>query len=392
MLGNLKIVTWNTNGILNRKLELEAFLLEQKIDICLISETHMTKTSTLKLRGYKIYSTIHPDNLAKGGCAIIIKENIKHNEESSIQTEQMQLAVIEVLSTKQKFKVGSLYCPPKFNINKSSFHNVFVHLGERFILGGDYNAKHLDWGSRITTTRGKALRDAIREIGGNYHSTGKPTYWPTDTMKIPDLIDFFITKKISPNFVNIDETFDLDSDHSAVVLTLSEKIIKKENKPSLTNSTTDWLSFKSELENKIDVKIKLETKNQLEEEVENLITNIQSAAVNNTRIVSHRSICNNYPNEIRELIIVKRKARRKWQKSRDPSDKTILNNKSQELKRRIQKFKEESINKYLENLTADEKTNYSLWKATKRIKRPILHIPPIRKDNGNWARNNKEKA
>jgi hypothetical protein len=47
---------------------------------------------------------------------------------------------------------------------------------------------------------------------------------------------------------------------------------------------------------------------------------------------------------------------------------------------------------YLANLTADEETDYSLWKATKRIKRPIMSIPPIRKGQGDWARENKQKA
>ena len=35
-------------------------------------------------------------------------------------------------------------------------------------------------------------------------------------------------------------------------------------------------------------------------------------------------------------------------------------------------------------------TDYSLWKATRNIKRPIT--PPIRKEDGTWARNNKQKA
>ena len=51
-----------------------------------------------------------------------------------------------------------------------------------------------------------------------------------------------------------------------------------------------------------------------------------------------------------------------------------------------------SISSYLQQLNADEETDYSLWKATKRIKRPITSIPPIRANNGPWARDNKQKA
>ena len=85
-------------------------------------------------------------------------------------------------------------------------------------MGGVFNAKHNDWGARLTTTEGREFRKAIREAGCNFHLAGKPTYWPTDRNKIPDLLDFFISRKISPNFMEIEETFDFDSDHSAVIV------------------------------------------------------------------------------------------------------------------------------------------------------------------------------
>ena len=47
---------------------------------------------------------------------------------------------------------------------------------------------------------------------------------------------------------------------------------------------------------------------------------------------------------------------------------------------------------YLTNLSNTNTSDYSLWKATKRLKRPINQQSPIRKLNGNWARNDKEKA
>jgi hypothetical protein len=43
-------------------------------------------------------------------------------------------------------------------------------------------------------------------------------------------------------------------------------------------------------------------------------------------------------------------------------------------------------------LTNDNNTDYSLWKATKKLKRPVMQILPIRKTDGKWARNNEQKA
>jgi hypothetical protein len=51
-----------------------------------------------------------------------------------------------------------------------------------------------------------------------------------------------------------------------------------------------------------------------------------------------------------------------------------------------------SISKFLTELTQDGSTEYSLWKATKYLKRPIAQAPPIKKRDGRCARNNLEKA
>lgn len=158
---DLRIATWNANGVLNRKEELQIFLHLQNIDICLLSETHLTTQSYLKIRGYKTYNANHPLNQANGGSAILIKEHINHHMEQTVQREEYQLTAICVNSVKQKLIIGAVYCPPRHNLKKPDYTTLLNYLGERFILGGDYNAKHLNWGSRITTTKGRELKRAV---------------------------------------------------------------------------------------------------------------------------------------------------------------------------------------------------------------------------------------
>jgi hypothetical protein len=69
-----------------------------------------------------------------------------------------------------------------------------------------------------------------------------------------------------------------------------------------------------------------------------------------------------------------------------------MNNLSLLLKREIQEVKNESINSYLRGLTNEKETDYSLWKATKRLERPVVHTTPTRKEDGSWARNDEQKA
>jgi len=72
--------------------------------------------------------------------------------------------------------------------------------------------------------------------------------------------------------------------------------------------------------------------------------------------------------------------------------KTELNRITQDIRRKILGIKQQSVEAYLQTLTDDASTDYSLWKSTKRLERPTLHIPPVRKHDRTWARNNKEKA
>lgn len=61
----------------------------------------------------------------------------------------------------------------------------------------------------------------IQQNNLNILSTGKPTYWSTDLNKIPDLLDFIITSRISDIYNPIESNLDLLSDHTPIMVTLS---------------------------------------------------------------------------------------------------------------------------------------------------------------------------
>lgn len=87
-------------------------------------------------------------------------------------------------STKQKLKVGAVYCSPRHNMKQEDYQTLLQHPGERFIVGGDFNAKHVDWRSRLTITKGRELRKAVHGTGYNYHSTPNPPIDPLTQIKL----------------------------------------------------------------------------------------------------------------------------------------------------------------------------------------------------------------
>lgn len=128
----------------------------------------------------------------------------------------------------------------------------------------------------------------------------------------------------------------------------------------------------------------LKSPEYIEKEVELFITDLQRAAWNNTPAINStkNSISGIiYPFEIRQMVNEKKKIRKRWQQSRAPQHKTELNRLSNKLKERIKEIKNATISSYLQKLTADKSTDYSLWRATKGLKRLKVQALPIRKDN-----------
>lgn len=80
--------------------------------------------------------------------------------------------------------------------------------------------------------------------------------------------------------------------------------------------------------------------------------------------------------EIRELVLEKRRARRKWQQSRFLGDKVLVNRLSKQLKKLLRRLKM----KYCVGFSITYllmSTEYSLWKAAKN-NRPKIQDPPLK--------------
>lgn len=122
---NLKVICWNANGLLQHQQELQVILETNNIDICLISETHFTKHTQTKFKNYKIYHTAHPENSAKGGSAVIVKNNIQQYEELKYITEKIQATVVCIKTKHKKINIAAIYCPPKHSIKKEDYSDFF---------------------------------------------------------------------------------------------------------------------------------------------------------------------------------------------------------------------------------------------------------------------------
>jgi hypothetical protein len=387
---SLLILLWNANGLHNHLNDLQLTLHEKRIDIALISETHSTTHNKTYIPGYTCLHTNHPDGTAHGGASIFIKSSILFHPLPPYNEPHIQANSIQITLDHTPITITSTYCPPRHTISPLQFELFFNTLGNNFIVGGDLNAKQIQWGCHSNSPRGNTLQRITNNKNYNILSPPSPTYWPTSPRKRPDILDIFITK--IPNRLNC-TTENLQnpmSDHSPVLLIINTEPPIKLTRPSLINGVINWDTFQLSLSNQIDLKIRLKTNNDIDEAVYNLTTSIQSAAWSSC---TPKPVPNqNYhtmPSHIRNLIVQKRRARTTWQRTRYPSDKRIYNNLCTTLKREVGKQRSDDFNKYTASLS--EKDG-SLWRATRRILKHKTTISPLKKQDGTWAINDTEKA
>ena len=108
----------------------------------------------------------------------------------------------------------------------------------------------------------------------NYLSINEPTYWLTDANKLSGLLDFFVTKNISPRYVQIDSSVELSSDHSPVIVTINSTIIENQPNDFIHNQLTNWQFFREVFNHSISALISLKTNEDIEAATEYLNTSI----------------------------------------------------------------------------------------------------------------------
>ena len=126
-----------------------------------MSETHFTDRNYFSIRKYRTRHTQHPDATAHGGIAVIISERIPHFEMDKYEEDYLQATSIKIKDSSGSLTIAAIYCPLRQSVKKEQFKKFFDSLQNRFIAGGDYNAKDPQWGSRLINPKGRKLHKTL---------------------------------------------------------------------------------------------------------------------------------------------------------------------------------------------------------------------------------------
>jgi hypothetical protein len=152
----LRLACWNADGVRGRKLELEQFLGQHGVDICLLIETFLNPSQAFRLANYVCHRT---DRLNAGGrTAILVRRGIVHHSVPVLGLTHLKATAIQVTLAGRPVKILAVYLSTSRPLIGADLTACFGG-GLPVLMAGDLNAKHVDWNSRLTTKRGKLLQD-----------------------------------------------------------------------------------------------------------------------------------------------------------------------------------------------------------------------------------------
>lgn len=380
----IKIHTWNANGVLNKQQELGSYLVENKVDIMLINELKVKDNFKLTIRNYTTIFKLRDNNTGYGGVAILIKKGIPFIEVDSVQCSIENIGI----KIEKDLTIIAAYNPPSNKYKSTCLDALLNGSGStKVIVMGDLNSKHFYWNCEHNNRNGNTLLDYVTDrTNCNILHTDEHTHYPENNMR-PSTIDLVLTKNVHLH-LQIETLHALSSDHNPVVLTIPRQTSQPPPQTIYTYHNCDWAKYRTILNNNVTLQQEIRNPDELERAVETLTKHIHNAK---KRIATKLTISGKrkeLPAEIRQLIGLRNRHKKAWQKWGNIADKTTMQALNRDIRTRLRTYSNEQWTGKLQKLNIQDK---SLWKISKALRKGYKELPTLQ-DNQQYYVTDEEKA
>lgn len=375
----LNVLNWNARSLNGKEDELFNFLTVHNVHLAVITETYLKPGITVKRNpNYFIYRNDRLDGAA-GGVAIIVHRRIKHQIFSSFETKVFETLGVSVETQFGKFTFIAAYlpfqCTGQQKVFLKSDLQKLTRNRSKFFIVGDFNAKHRSWNNSQSNANGKTLFD---DCSSGYYSIQYPN-GPTcfSSARNPSTIDLVLTDS-SPHCSELVTHADFDSDHLPVTFQVSQEVIYNPTSSTFNYHRADWDLYKTHIDNNLDVNVSLETKNDIDCALETLTSFIVEArdlSIPKCQVKFDSVIIDD---DLKLLIRLKNLRRRQYQRTRDPTMKSIWHDLQKEIKQRFAALRNKNFENNVSKLNPGSKP---FWKLTKILKKPPKPIPALKEDS-----------
>ena len=242
----IKISYWNANSLKDKKTETLEFLMNNKIDIFLVSETKYSQNSNINIQGYNCVNKNRIADNIGGGVAIYVAKNIQYNE-IAVDTKTFESVAV---------KVGDIILACIYNTPDSSKYKnklppfepreleKIFGLGGKVLICGDFNAKHTNWNCFRNDGQGIKLQQYLNTTDFTLEYPNRHTLFPSSGAAA-STVDLTINK--NSNISTLEVFNELSSDHLPVAFKIYKHNVQQIEKKLLDYKNADWSKFRNTL-------------------------------------------------------------------------------------------------------------------------------------------------
>lgn len=272
----LVIIHINVNSLIriNKRYDLDQFLKKHNPDILLINETKLNSKHKIQFENYHLIRKDRLGNTQGGGTAILIRKNLKHSYYTNGTINSfhiLETCILKVfLSSNKLLYIISAYYPSGNNDTffRKEIHELFESMNlhdenNYYILAGDLNAKHSEWGNSINNQKGKLLNDWLMDndilFRCKLYATCSPSFPRAGSYIDICISDCRLHIVTENNTINSLKILEYDSDHEAVqiIASLNKEeenftIFLQNDEFNLDYKSTNWRRFQNIITQRIN--------------------------------------------------------------------------------------------------------------------------------------------
>ena len=215
-----------------------------------------------------------------GGTAFLVRRGIVHHSVPVPGLTHLEATAIQVALVGRPVVVLAAYLSPSRPLIGADLTACFGG-GLPVLMASDLNFKHVDWNSRLSTTRGKLLRDYADENSCLIFGPDCPLTNPHNPSVTPDVLDIVITKNL-PFPVYLTSYSALSSDHLPVLIDTACRSSFHHPPDRSGFRRTDWANFQTHLEELIPFDLELHNEMAIDTCVENFSGAVLKALATST--------------------------------------------------------------------------------------------------------------
>ena len=373
-LSYLRCLSWNADGLKKQLNEFIKFLDTNNIDVAMVNETHLKPQDHIKINRYQVYR-LDRLNMAKGGLLLLIKKNLISTSVKIPELQTMEALACTIFLHNTKLTLVAVYKQPNKLLYENDF-NLLVNLDNKILLAGDINCKHESWNSRVSNTNGGILFQLTQNSDIIITAPVEPTFYPKGRGQ-PDVLDVVMYRNLT--LLQLPKVFyNLNSDHLPVIF-VTDCVLDNIYSPKTKNLNVNWETYKLALQTTIVIPKSIENEIDLDNELL-ILTDQLKMAYNSSRTYIDLPPTKNEDPQLAILLKLKNLTRRKYQKTRHPMIKKLLNKFKKKVHDRIQRKRLKSWSDFLVN--SDKPAN-TFWRIAKQLQNKVRFQTqsPLKEDN-----------